>query len=750
LKCAWIVEEEEDVVKAKVLLEYFAENFGEFYDNNQEFIQNLSQVRCVPAENDGEGTALYRFCDIAAPKDRHLCFRVMPVLLSSCAPPQVMFSRLEIVSPPPISVVLHQVRDLTEDEGSLDHWTYKHGSAEQVFSAIFSFLQDNFSDLSPRVKEVISERHIVPVGSSFVKASRLFFRLAKDLAPFFYEVPRAFGAYDVLLRQLGVRDSPKSGDYAISLVELKREIGAAKLNANELNSVIEVVNIAASEHQQSSDLSNEGIHAPDQSGRLISVRDLTQNDRPWLVHSGRIDVDLIHLVHPKLSKEMCNKLQIKSTSQKVIEVLDDDFILTKCQVSTKYAGVIHMLRNDIFADILHSLVPRDSGFEFRADAMKQFSVEEVEEIRTRFIIFDDSGNNAIDVTNKRAIEGPLCFIDKDIILLARLPIGLTPELAIATALCDKFHVQREHVAGIAAVLSSRTSHVPEVKKTMGLFEDQNNGELLRGEPGQPLVVTDLNLTEIKPLKTFKQGEIVAVPESDDSPELIYGTVSEIQDSAPMTRLRICVGVGMEKIFLSSQVYSLRGGSRSEEPSAHRQTHMVDVSRIDSTLLRQSSNVNESTLEDTMQQGRAEMTDVKKEEVLTAVQDLLKSADLSLNDDAQKMMDSNLALKEQLSLKMHEIKSLEKKSNKLSKQVLKGIDAFLCPITRDPMEDPVICCDGHTYEREAIEMWLRNNSRSPKTNQPLPSRELIPNHALRSSIEAMVELQEALKSFAGDS
>jgi hypothetical protein len=102
-----------------------------------------------------------------------------------------------------------------------DSWTYKYGTIEQVFSQIFSCLQgkffnlkfhrsqayafvsfahssliaapsftDNFSDLSPRVKEALANRPLVPVGSSFVKANRLFFRLSKDLAPFFYEVPR--------------------------------------------------------------------------------------------------------------------------------------------------------------------------------------------------------------------------------------------------------------------------------------------------------------------------------------------------------------------------------------------------------------------------------------------------------------------------------------------------------------------------------------------------------------------------------
>lgn len=30
-----------------------------------------------------------------------------------------------------------------------------------------------------------------------------------------------------------------------------------------------------------------------------------------------------------------------------------------------------------------------------------------------------------------------------------------------------------------------------------------------------------------------------------------------------------------------------------------------------------------------------------------------------------------------------------------------------------MRDPVIAADGHTYDREAIEMWLRNHDTSPK-------------------------------------
>lgn len=59
--------------------------------------------------------------------------------------------------------------------------------------------------------------------------------------------------------------------------------------------------------------------------------------------------------------------------------------------------------------------------------------------------------------------------------------------------------------------------------------------------------------------------------------------------------------------------------------------------------------------------------------------------------------------------------------------------YVCPITLAVMEDPVICSDGHTYERAAIDLWLRNFSRSPKTNAELPPQSLIPNFALRDAI-----------------
>ena len=56
---------------------------------------------------------------------------------------------------------------------------------------------------------------------------------------------------------------------------------------------------------------------------------------------------------------------------------------------------------------------------------------------------------------------------------------------------------------------------------------------------------------------------------------------------------------------------------------------------------------------------------------------------------------------------------------------------VCPITSELMHDAVICTDGHTYERSAIEAWLELHITSPRTNLELESKVLIPNHQIRS-------------------
>ena len=64
--------------------------------------------------------------------------------------------------------------------------------------------------------------------------------------------------------------------------------------------------------------------------------------------------------------------------------------------------------------------------------------------------------------------------------------------------------------------------------------------------------------------------------------------------------------------------------------------------------------------------------------------------------------------------------------------------MLCPITCAIMKDPVICIDGNTYERKAIETWLRTHNKSPSTNLTLINNTLIPNVFAKRVIESYKE------------
>ena len=66
--------------------------------------------------------------------------------------------------------------------------------------------------------------------------------------------------------------------------------------------------------------------------------------------------------------------------------------------------------------------------------------------------------------------------------------------------------------------------------------------------------------------------------------------------------------------------------------------------------------------------------------------------------------------------------------------------YCCPVTLTLMVDPVILASGHTYEREFATNWIEGKERNaeaptdPMTNLELESNAIVPNIALRQSID----------------
>jgi hypothetical protein len=77
--------------------------------------------------------------------------------------------------------------------------------------------------------------------------------------------------------------------------------------------------------------------------------------------------------------------------------------------------------------------------------------------------------------------------------------------------------------------------------------------------------------------------------------------------------------------------------------------------------------------------------------------------------------------------------------------------YLCPISLEVMRQPVIAAgefpqrigdphgltissDGFSYELEAIQYWLEGHLRSPMTGLEMANKQLVPNLALKSTID----------------
>ncbi|CAM9971182.1 unnamed protein product, partial [Discosporangium mesarthrocarpum] len=280
-----------------------------------------SQVR---GRNFGGKSALVRYADAAVPKDRFLVFTTMAVQREGMLPPQLMWSKLKIKTPPPIEIVLRHLRLLTQRHSQLDRWEYPD-SPTKVFGSLYEFLDENWSKLSPNVRQGLKEMPLVPVGARLVKAGRLFFRLKENLSPFMFEVPRAFGAFDCLFRHLGTTQTPTARDYATFLKELAGECGSQALNPNELSAVLKVLHLlaAAAEDSGVDQAMSSDIFVPDDSSELVPLGLCLHNDCPWL--SGRVDPSRLRALHPMVPVSDCRKLHIPSVSEVVREELELGF-----------------------------------------------------------------------------------------------------------------------------------------------------------------------------------------------------------------------------------------------------------------------------------------------------------------------------------------------------------------------------------------------------------------------------------------
>ena len=658
-------------------------------------------------------------------------------------------SSLGIVSPPKIETVLKHLKILTERGIGRWKYTVKNTTpATLVFQSIFSFLDENYDDISPRVKESMSSVDLIPVEGTLIRPDRMFFRLSSDLSPFLFEVPRAFGAHDRFLRNIGVREAATSDDYAHCLKELKGTFGSSPLNFNELLATTKLLSLVGSDLAGSLLSPSVPLYCPDSLGVLRDLKSLVYNDAPWLV--GRLDGRKIKFLHPRVGWGDVGGLGVRKMSDCVAEVLEEGFELALADDGRNSEDrMTEVIASGEFADAM-----RDLGAVGEVKhQLQQMSIKFVKDLKTRFILTDGKDSKkGVDVTLKKI--GTLSFFDKvtRCILVAwpLLPASVSSELMVANSICDVVEgVGREQVGLVSAMLRGGVEGIDSAWNALRVDRGGGGTEQgHRGISGKGLVGADKDLVELKPMKRFVVGEVVAVKDSQG--EYVYAKVLAVGDEEENCLKQIRLDTGEER--MSSDVWSFKSGR--DAGSEHKEdASSVEVEAEDfdigngSSVLFENIPVNGRASGSAKTNHRSSLGKIERAAMISAAEDILAGAGLSLKADSASLMQKIVAMNDNISKQEANNKTLLRDMEGINEVLDRNVnELFVCPITREVMTDPVVCADGHSYEREAIETWLGSHNSSPKTNARLANRTLIPNHALRAQIENSVQSRQMIMVF----
>lgn len=115
-------------------------------------------------------------------------------------------------------------------------------------------------------------------------------------------------------------------------------------------------------------------------------------------------------------------------------------------------------------------------------------------------------------------------------------------------------------------------------------------------------------------------------------------------------------------------------------------------------------------------------------------EILKVITTKEKNPSEKADDKREKTLEKIEKTLEKIEKTHEKTNEKQADKSTPSDAFICPITQEVMIDPVITPNGISFERTAILAWLSGHTTCPSSRDPLRADQLIPNRALKESIE----------------
>ncbi|KAE9321360.1 hypothetical protein PF001_g4953 [Phytophthora fragariae] len=709
------------------LHQYFVQNFDKF-DRSRSFFERIAPLAFVPA-------TVYEAENCATPEDQALVYSTMPILANAALPPRVLYSRLGIQSPPPQDQVVAHLLSITNGDRpvssrSLD-WQFFLPMVE-VFQAIFKFLQEHWSDLGVETKQRLTTAAVIPVGSTLVKGSRLFFHLGENLSPLMFEVPRAFGAYDALFRHMGSKEAPEVNDYIRLLRDLNEECCGHPLNLNELIASARAIDLLATAISESSRrLSLEeknAIFLPSNTAVMQSMLLMAYNDSAALCSS--IDLTELHVVHPRISTRCCKILGVPGITSVVTEELDGEDNPTELLARDDIAHFNSVLASQQFADGLRKIItaqqqkassydafgfiPDFEDLNHRIVNLATYEVNCVAELQSRFIAKLDFPARRIDVT-KTARQESLSFLDQTrrriyiakCTLEARSEMGMRASHLVARCINQLLGGVLQDCSVLESILTCDEVEIPRVLQLLDIYEDPVLiVENLRGVLGQPLSEVDCANVELAPLRSCLPGELVAV--EDESGTLCYGKILREQASnvAGVSQFEVKVASSSTRLLLATQLYFFRSArvgtssgssntTTSERPAEDLVTHSDNIA-MPASVVALASESQDGAIVSGFSHVKAPPSAVSSSNVLSAVNDLLSRLNVTLDTSVEELMAENLRLQRRLEVAEASRRAAATQIDAAIREKKEVQDSLVCAVCLENKVNRVLIPCGHIY------------------------------------------------------
>ncbi|PWA82439.1 Histidine kinase-like ATPase, ATP-binding domain-containing protein [Artemisia annua] len=657
---------------AETLMNAIIENFEVFKSNN--FYKILGKIACVPAEKwflfeSGKKVVKRVLCSYSEAillKDWPLAWCSAPII--SKVPPEYSWGALQLMSPPPFTVVLKHLQD--------DRWLAKSCvfTTEEVSFHVLKYLDTIWGSLSS--SDILALQQVAFIaadnGTRIVTSSSLFVSLTINISPLASKLPSGYLNFVKILKELGVEDMLSIPRAMNILSSLQKSCRHHRLNPNELRAVIELLHFLFNEtieHKETRRSNWESeLVVPDDACRLAPANSCVYIDPCGSRYVKYIDTSKLRFVHHAVPERLCVAIGITKLCDAVFEELDHvENLQTLERIGSVSLAFIRLkLLSRPFqaavSSVLYNFSSITSGSKNQDFSTLQRSLELVAErlkfvrcIYTRFWLLP----KYLDITrtskdsvipeweSRSSTQGSLYYVDRSntCMIIAEPPgyVSVTDIIALVVShvlgspvplpIGPLFLCPQNSETAIVNIL--KLSSAERMMSTVGRGTDFLGRDVLPGDAVK--LVSD-------PTRPFCKGEIVAWKSKNGGP-LKYGRIPEDVirplPEQPFYTLRLESSPGKSETVLSSHVFSFK----SFEIRYNISTYMMPEDGMHVKLLEEPRRVklrNQRQATEEFERGR-----VSDDEFNKAVKDMFSSSGINMDTRNQCLLQKTLSLQERV-------------------------------------------------------------------------------------------------------